>query len=207
MTAVPPPMRRSGFTLLEVLVAVTVGGFALSIVTGAVGTLLELRERHSRLAERAARVLALRQQLSDWIAAAVLAQGDSDTFLGTTRNGQDGAADELALLTASPTPAGSSVSRMRLRVVAYAELPVAGLVAEFETPGELRTERVSLDSAARTLRLQYLAGQDSIGRWTPGWISSSVLPKAVLLTITTSEVGLAGDILRRPLLVPIRGAR
>jgi hypothetical protein len=190
-------------TLLEVVVALAVGGMAITAGVAAFQIVLHVHDDNSRFASEMVRCAALRTALANWVRGAVSNEGDDDRFRGLMQDSRGGAADELTLLTSSETPLGNRGVELHLAVAARDAGHAGGLIADFRSDFDGRMQRVELDTTVRTLRIAYLSSRDSANRWTPGWITSSTLPRAIKITLGTDRRDDAGALLQLPIVIPL----
>lgn len=195
--------RNSGMTLLEVVVALSIGAMAVATAVTAFQALLRAHEDKSRFAGEMVRSAALRVSLATWIQGAMPTDGDVDHFRGLAHEGQHGAADELTLLTTAGTPVGEGEIEMHLRVAPRDAAHAAGLTVEFRNPASGQSELLELDTTVTTLRMSYLASRDSATRWMPGWITASALPRAVRIVLGTNRFDDNGVLLHLPIIVSL----
>jgi hypothetical protein len=186
-------------TLIEVLVALTVGAVVLGTGLASVRTVADNRGRaHAVLAE-STRAAAVRRTLTGWLMGTHLDQDGRIGFRGV--DGRRGAQpdDELSFLTETVVAGSPTETRVTLRVDGDPSTPERGLVATLQ-PLPVGTERrLVLDSAATGLDLRFLSGIAEEPVWLPSWISASVLPRAVELRVT-------GDSLAPLVRLPMRVA-
>jgi len=156
MTAKPPPR---GFTLIEVLAALAVGGvvFAMlgktfGVVATANGSLAAARDQRDRVAGGARRVAAALNS--------VIPPTDSVPFLG------DSARVVFSAMIRQPD---SSFARRRVQLVTGAVLPSADLVLAAPMP------------AGWAGAFDFLAGAGLPFRWVTSWRSGVQAPAAVRL--------------------------
>lgn len=204
-------MNRSGMTLMELVVGLTISGLVLSVGYAAFHSVLDHRERADEVTGALARAATQRRTLVSWLAGARLTvEEGGPEFRGL--DGVEGEAwrmpdDELSFLTNAPTPLGSGHTIVRLSIDRDEDTPERGLVAELREWRGLRTERVEIEPGAAGLDLQYLSGIGGERRWLPSWISSSVLPLGVQLSLVPPQGDSLPPMLRLPVLVPLGGGR
>ena len=202
---------RRGFTLLELVVALAVTG----LVTTAGYSAVALLSRDSRRADDAVRetaqAAAVRRTLAAWIAGArltieedeVLFRGLDGELASDARAREPRADDELSFLTTAATGAEPGETLVRLFVDRDPRTAERGLVAALQPwrgwPVGMPT-RVQLSAAAHGLEIAYLSGLAEERRWLPSWISGTVLPAAVSVTIVGDTLP---ALLARPLIVPL----
>jgi prepilin-type N-terminal cleavage/methylation domain-containing protein len=155
--------RRTGMTLLEVVVALTVAASALVAGASVLGFLSDQQARTETQTLVSAQ--AMRATLRDWIAEARLTtEGDAE-FRGDS--------SALSFVTSAPTPVAANGTIVRL-------IDDGGLVAELQPwriPGERM--RLPIGGSASRVRLRYLESAAGERRWRREWTSTSVLPAVV----------------------------
>lgn len=209
----------AGFTLIEVVVALSVGALiALAAHSGLV-TLSELSLRAEDLRSETLNAAAVRRQLRDWLRTSSLNERPSaPEFAGVPRVDATGMRnDSLAVpiwsnsQTASPT-AGDAMMELFVEkvsdapggvlVAAFASLsgdpPPAGGAADPRNAGVRRV--VLMPSGVEGFSVRYLLVSGTEQSWLPAWRSRHRLPDAI-------EVQIFGDslprLLRLPLIVPL----
>jgi prepilin-type N-terminal cleavage/methylation domain-containing protein len=195
--------RRSGFTLVEVLVGLTVSSLAL---TAAFAALSFIGDR-SRAAE-AASVTALegavaRDMLVSWLAGARFrAANRAGEFQGLDAEENGLESDELIFPTTALTPLQARNAVVRLFIDVDRETPEQGLVAELIERPQDEPLKVELLPQAAQIDIAFLPDVPDAAEWLPSWIGQGGLPRAVELSITA----VAGDSLPPLLRFPIRVA-
>lgn len=201
------PRGTAGMTLLELLVGLAVTGLVLAAGYGALASISDHRRRAAGALDEAARAAAIRRTLTEWVAGARLApDGDGPEFRGldAVDSGRDD--DELAFWTTAAAAPDGGVALVRLYVDRDPETAERGLVAELGGWRGGTTERVELAPDARGLQVRYLSALSSEPVWLPGWISSTVLPRAVELRVTAAPDSLA-PLLALPVVAALGDAR
>jgi prepilin-type N-terminal cleavage/methylation domain-containing protein len=197
-------MQRGGFTLVEVVVGVTVGGVVLMAGFAALATI-----RDNSVGAREATTVALegataRAALTEWLATAQL----QSTELAVRFEGLDAAEsdlewDEISFPMRAPSPLRTPVTQVRLFIDTDPETPERGLVAELVgLRGELPTP-VELIPAATGLLIRYLPAVDGPVEWAESWLDQQGLPRAVELTLLDSPEEPLPPLLRLPIRVAL----
>jgi general secretion pathway protein J len=185
---VPTPCRQpadnqSGFTLIEVLVAI-----ALLTVIGAMvfGSLVTTTQAMDAGRERAEREQTIRRVLRVMAEEIALSQSDK-TFPWTGANGtQEGQpADTLAFLAMSDSVGAVAVkesdivrvvyTRERDRLIRFVRRNRYSLTDE-------ALDQVELADRVKGFNVRYYDGQSRV--WTDEWQTSNKLPKVLLLEVT-----------------------
>ncbi|HEX6369725.1 MAG TPA: prepilin-type N-terminal cleavage/methylation domain-containing protein [Longimicrobium sp.] len=202
MTRFARPRGTAGMTLLELLVGLAVTGLVLAAGYGALASISDHRQRAAGALDEAARAAAIRRTLTEWIAAARLEpDGTGPEFRGVDAVDAGRDDDELTFLTGAAAGREGGVPVVRLFVDRDPATPERGLVAELGGWRGAARERVELAPAARGLQVRYLSALSRDPVWLPGWISSTVLPRALEL-----RVDAAPDSLPPLLALPVAAA-
>ena len=201
-------MNRSGMTLMELIVALTVTGMALSMGYGAFSSLVDNRSRVTEATAATARAAAIRSSLSAWLEGArVTGQPDAAQFRGLDGVYQNLPDDELWFLTTSDTPLETNETIMRLFVDRDADTPEQGLVAAVTEWRGVASSVVQIDSTVTGLDMRYLSSALGTRQWLPSWISATLLPTAVEIELTAPADLPLHPLLEMPMLVVVRGER
>lgn len=196
-------MNDDGMTLIELLVAMTIAGIALAAGYGMLTTLLDNRERLEETSKRAARSSALRHSLISWLEGALVARGaNGPRYRGIDGVRDDHPDDELTFLTSAPTPLGSPETIVRLFIDRDEETPEEGLTAQFTEYLGNRSVTVELTPDVEGLDAEYFSRVLGADRWMPSWISSSVLPVGVRLTLNAAPAADLPPLLALPIVAP-----
>lgn len=198
--------RRGGFTLLEVVVALTVAG---AVTAGAYGILLSVsasRERVARERERVLPAVAAREALAAWLAgAATLDQGGP--FRGIDRRDGPLPADELSFVVGDGGTLHPGPRRIRLWVERRFAAPRQGLLAEIGPVGGGAADTLEVAPGAAGMDVRYRTRVQGVDRWLDGWSAGAELPDAVELRLLPAPERAAdarGDGLPGPLRLPVR---
>jgi prepilin-type N-terminal cleavage/methylation domain-containing protein len=193
--------NRGGFTLVEVLVGLTVAALALSAGFAALAFVGD-RAKDAEVSMIASLSGATaRSQLVDWVTGARL-QGPNraGTFQGSDVEEQGLANDELVIPTTARTPLRVRNSMVRLYIDRDDETPERGLVAELWERQQDEPKRVELVPQAAELDVHYLPDVTEAIEWQPSWVGQNQLPRAIEIVIQPE----AGDSLPALLRFPIR---
>jgi hypothetical protein len=195
-------------TLVELLAGMVVAGAAIAGGYGALAAVLDQRDRVEAAIAATVRGAAERRTLAAWISGARLTADDrAIQFRGMDGYFDDLPDDELSLLTTTPTPASDGETVVRLYVDRDSLTSERGLVAELSAAGSATAERIEIEAAAAGLEARYLTRMLGRAEWLPSWISSTLLPLAVELTVVPAPGDSLPGPLRLPILVPVRTAR
>ncbi|MBI3567536.1 MAG: prepilin-type N-terminal cleavage/methylation domain-containing protein [Gemmatimonadetes bacterium] len=195
---------RRGMTLLELVVALAVGGMALAAGGAAFATVADQRARALREADVDRRALAARRAIADWIGDVQLsADGDAPGFRGidgTRRaNTTELPDDEVSFLTTAATPRGDDPSRVHFFIARAADSTSGALVAELSDRRGRDLVRVTLAEGVAGFNVRYFTQAFGRAEWLDSWASATLLPGAVEVTLFAAP----GDSLRGPLQWPI----
>ena len=200
-------MKR-GFTLMEVLIGLTVAALALTAGFATLGFISDTDEPVDVASALALRGATSRNLLTEWLGEAryqvgrrgVTFQGLDDEVYGTET-------DEMIFPTTARTPLGVGTTVVRLFIDLDNATPERGLVAELtELPAD-EPRLVQLVPEAGSLTLRYLVPiEGTTGEWVDGWISNR-LPQAIQLILAPTRNDTLPPLLRYPLLVPLEAIR
>ncbi|HET6230913.1 MAG TPA: prepilin-type N-terminal cleavage/methylation domain-containing protein [Longimicrobiaceae bacterium] len=202
---------RGGFTLMEVLVSLTLAGIVALLLHRGLGELGAMEARAAARREQAAHAAAVRREIAGWLRGAYvepLTMGMS--FEGSRGEGQRGS-DRLRFhTTTSAWPRGAPAT-VDLRVE-----PGAGLVASVDegaptspeagdrsaSPGAAQRVEV-LEPAAEGLDVRYRISAGGDVRWVTSFLSAAGVPDAVELRIRGAGVP---PLLQEPVVVVLSGS-
>ena len=192
---------------MELVVGLTVTGIALAGGYGALAAALDHRERLERVADEAARAATIRREVGAWIGGARLTVSD----VGPVFRGLDGIRggspdDELMLLTNARTPLGRNTI-VRLFVDRNDSTPERGLVAEFAEWRGTRTSRLELAPQVVALDIRYFSRVIAGTGWQSSWISTTLLPAGIELTLLTGPEDTLPPLLMTPIRVHLGSGR
>lgn len=194
------PMRRdSGFTLMEVLVALVVAGTVALLLHRGIGELNRFGARAAAVRREAAEAAAVRRQLASWLRG-VYADPTPEgarRFEGTDGGREAEGADRLSFWTSALSWERSGAQEITLAVE-----PGTGLVATLRdrttTQGADSGRKIVLVPGAEGLELRYFMVLGGERRWLNGWTSSVSPPEAVEIRIQGAGVP---PLLKIPILV------
>ena len=202
-------MTRRGFTLMEVLVGLTVAALALSAGFATLAFLADREEPVDVVSAVALRGATTRSLLVGWLSQARLqAYRRGPVFQGYDAEERGAPSDELNFPTVASTPLGVGTSIVRLFIDRDEQTPQRGLVAELTERASDEPRVVELVPEAGTLEINYLmAIEGSTGEWVPTWVDSRTLPKAIRLTLAATAPDTLPSLLRYPILVALETTR
>jgi prepilin-type N-terminal cleavage/methylation domain-containing protein len=197
-----------GFTLMEVLIGLTVAALALTAGFATLGFLSDSDEPVDLASALALRGATTRNLLTEWLAESRYQAGRrGETFQGLDGEVYGTPADELIFPTTASTPLGVGTTVVHLYIDDDEATPERGLVAGLT---ELMTDEprlVELVPEAGSLELRFLLRvEGTAGEWVDGWISNQ-LPGAIQLTLGPTRYDTLPPLLRLPLLVPLEAIR
>lgn len=198
------PGSRGGFTLVELLVGLTVSALALTAGFTALAFVGE-RSRHADQAAAAAlEGAAARGTLVDWLAGARLrGAGRQERFQGLDAEEHGVPSDELTFPTTARTPLQVAETLVRLYIDADLDTPEQGLVAELSERMTDEPRRVQLLPRVSRLEVRYLPDVEEATEWLPSWLNGNQLPRAVELTLGVEPPDTLPPLLRFPIRVPL----
>lgn len=168
-------IARRGFTLIEVLVALTIGATAVLVAHSLFGATTELAARTASRFEAATSWANARRALSAALASAEIGRGDSVRF--------DGARDRVAFTSWFWTPIGREPRRCSLLASDSLLLLVVG------------PDSLVLTAELDTLAVDFLPERGAATAWVTEWSSAVTLPAAVRLRIARSTTPAVDTIL------------
>jgi prepilin-type N-terminal cleavage/methylation domain-containing protein len=198
---------RGGFTLVEVLVALTVASLALLAGMSALGFVAD-RSRHADAATTAAVSGATqRALLVDWLSAARFRAPTGEQFEGLQGDEGGDLVDLLLFPTTARTPLAGSSTVVGLYIDMDPETPERGLVAEltgmtFGAPAR----RMELVPEAAVMEIRYLPNGAG-AEWEETWLGRNSLPRAIELTLHPAPGDSLPLLLRYPVRVSLAGIR
>jgi hypothetical protein len=195
-------------TLLELIVGLTITGFTMTAGYGALASIIDHRVRAESQIDAVTRAAAQRRILAEWLAGARLTvDQNGPQFRGLDGAYQNRPDDELTFLTTGSTPVGAAATVVRLYIDRDSLTPEHGLTAELSTRQGSVSERVEIEPHADALDLRYSTRMLGRAEWLPSWISSTVLPGGVELTLMAQPGDTLPPLLRLPITVPLGSAR
>lgn len=193
---------RAGFTLIEVIVGLTVASLALAAGFAALGFVQDRSVKAEEVTRVAVGGAAQRSMLLDWLAGARFRAPTGEQFEGMEADEQGEPADYLLFPTTARTPLEGWSTVVGLYVDEDPVTPERGLVAEL-TGSTFGAEprRVELVPQAGSMQIRYLPDVDGQTEWVDGWVQNG-LPRGIEVTLYPS----AGDSLPLLLRYPLRVA-
>jgi len=200
---------RRGFTLMEVLVGLTVSALALSVGFTTLAFLSDREGPVDRVSAVALRGATTRRLLIGWLSEARLqAYRRGPVFQGFDLEERGTSSDELNFPTRASTPLGVGTTIVRLFIDRDEQTPQRGLVAELTERLSDEPRVVELVPEAGALEINYLMPiEGSTGEWLPTWVDSRRLPKAIRLALSAAAPDTLPSLLRYPILVALETTR
>ncbi|MEN8375754.1 MAG: prepilin-type N-terminal cleavage/methylation domain-containing protein [Gemmatimonadota bacterium] len=186
--AKPKGSLSRGFTLVELVVAATVAGIALTGGAAALRVAADSRARTSHRLDSIEQEAIRRRVLVDLLTGALRGTpAVPHTFHGTDARKGALPDDQIRFDVAAAEPYTSVETAVRLFIDRNDSTPETGLVAELATRPEVEPLRISIAPSAISLDVEYLPPDPRAGVWLRGWISTVQLPGAARLTIEAKE--------------------
>lgn len=206
--------RRGGFTLIELMVALTVSGVVVTAAYQGLATLTDARTRVDESREPVAHAAGARDLLTTWLRNAAQPEGSS-AFAEVERPGISDS-EMVTFVVSDGGPLYPGPRRIRLWIDSNPVTPRNGLQAEVSPRrGELAApDTLELEENAGTMTVRYWGSVDGADRWVRTWKPDDRLPRVVevrLEPVGVTRVGPGGTarftalqpLLRLPLVVPI----
>jgi prepilin-type N-terminal cleavage/methylation domain-containing protein len=200
--------NRRGLTLVELVVALVVAGIAMGAGYSGLAVMVDRRASARDASDRVSSAASVRATLERWLSGAELTvEEDAVVFRGLDGIRDGKADDELTFRTSSRTASARPGTTIRLHVDRVDSTRERGLVAELSDERGEHERVIELDPTVDGLDLRYLSALQSKREWSDSWVSTSLLPLAVELRLTSSRTDSPRDILAFPLVVPLGSAR
>jgi len=201
-------MSRRGMTLLELIVGLAITGVTAAVGYGVFASMVDHQARAEAEGDGVARAAAARRMVIQWLTGArLLVDEAGPPFQGLDGVYQDVPDDELTFLTEAAGPEAYGQTVIRLHIDRDSVTPEQGLTAELTPWRGARAERVEIEPRAAGLDVRYLTRMLGGAEWLPSWISSTVLPVGIEVTLLLVPGDSLPPLLRLPLVVPIGSGR
>lgn len=210
------PRRRSGMTLMELVIGIAITGIMAAVGVGAFSSIIDHRERVQATSLNTERAGAQREMIQSWIAGGTVQLPRGGGPRGLTRaatgvatpgasstsqvSAAQAAGDELSFTTAALNPSLLGNVRIRLYVDADPNTPEAGLCIEYQPSAQLPIVRKMLDSTIDSLRVEYL--DQRTNRWYAASEAATITPMALRLSMHTTD-STQSPLLSVPMIFPI----
>jgi len=176
---------RAGLTLIELVVALAVGGAALAAGALALGGLVDRRDALDVQTRHLNEALVVRRSLESWLSAAQLdPHGSVAEFQGIDRQSGDRADDALTFRSISRELMSGRPAEVTVRVIRDSS---SRLLVTARVWGSSDQETIMLIADADALDIEYLLRESESSVWIPSWTSGTVLPAAVRVRISSSS--------------------
>jgi prepilin-type N-terminal cleavage/methylation domain-containing protein len=194
---------RTGLTLIELVVALTITGLVMITGYSALSTLVDHRDRVVAATDSVTTIAGKRQLLVDLLRGAQLNISGQAKFEGIGGVDHDLPDDALTFVTNAPTPADANQTLVRVYIDREEKTPERGLMMEIaDTRGD-PGKRIELDPRVSGLEIRYLSGVFGKRTWLDSWVSTTVLPSAVRLSFVSAQNDSVPPLLRVPIIVPL----
>lgn len=216
---------RSGMTLMELVIGLAITGMMAATGAATFGSLIDHRREIREASISTERGAALREMIRSWIDAGTvqiqLGGGPRGLTRGaptsaspsSTSNGMNAAAtsaaqasgDEISFTTTALNPSLLPNVRIRLYIDADNNTPEKGLTIEYQPNAQMPLVRRELDSTIDTLTVEFLDTRTN--QWFDATQAATITPRAVRLTLHSSQPSSVPPILEVPMIFPIAGAQ
>jgi len=176
-------MNRSGMTLVELLVAITITGVLLSAAYTAYGAIADINKRTSREYRALQKQTAIRRTIEDWLMSA---KSDSAGHgFEIVEDGHDGNGnDQIHFDVTRADPFFTRAARIALYIDHDPATPETGLVASLRDRANGMSQTVEIAPEADALELTMLPVSGSHDTWIrPSALGVFEKARAVQLTI------------------------
>ncbi len=209
---------RSGMTLIELVIAITI--LAMMVTGGSVafGTIIDRQQTIRYASAEVERAASMREMLRQWILqgepqiqqggvprgaragaqvapVALGSRAGSASTAGVTAAASTG--NELTIVTSAPNPLMTSNVRIRIFVDTDDSTPERGLTIEYQASTQTPLMRRELDSTIGDLTVEFYDQRTS--RWIPSTEAATGTPIALRITMIPAD----GFVLPRLLTLPL----
>ena len=189
--------------MIELLVALTITGMVMSVGYGALSTMVDHRSRVMAVTDAVAGAAAKRRMLIGWLSGARLTIEGDATFEGLHGVDEERPDDALTFVTNAPTPLGANETVVRVYIDRDDKTPEQGLTVALTDRKGGPVRRIEVDRRATGLDIQYLSGLFGNRAWLESWVSTTVLPSAVRLIVSSAQPDSLPPLLRPAMIVPL----
>jgi prepilin-type N-terminal cleavage/methylation domain-containing protein len=198
---------RNGFTLVEVLVGLTVASLALLAGMGALGFVADRSHDAEDTTLAAVSGATQRALLVEWLAGARYRAPTGEQFEGIQDERGGALMDMLLFPTTARTPLESGTTVIALYIDVDPATPERGLVAEMTgTVFDVEPRRMELVPEAAAMQLRYLPDGGG-SAWESAWLSRNMLPRMIEITLEPASGDSLPLLLRYPIRVSLAGMR
>lgn len=213
--------RRSGMTLMELVIGLAITGMMAAVGAGAFSSIVDHRKSIAEASVTTERAGALREMIKSWVYAGTIQLQRGGGPRGLTRAGgglaaanagsgrmnsiasvsaAQAAGDELIFQTNALNPSLLGNVRIRMYVDADMNTPESGLTIEYQPNAQLPLVRRMLDSTIDSLKVEYLDNRTN--RWYPATETAAIQPKAARVSFHSTD-SLASPLVQVPMLFVI----
>ena len=185
--------RQRGFTLVEVVIALTIVATLLVVMFGSLRMGMAAWQRGDERAEVLDRARSLTQIVSRSLGAA-------HPYMTSRQGGEparllfEGAPDRVAFVTTAPPFPTAAPIAFTAVTLSHAVGQMPGLAVRQkplpnDTPFDLGLPPALVDGTVNEVRFRYLRGSDQV--WTEKWdaVQEKALPVAVEITLSVAQAG------------------
>jgi type II secretory pathway component PulJ len=190
-------------TLVELLVALSITGLVMVSGYGALSAMVDHRAHVMAATDAVASASSKRRMLEGWFRGARLSVDGDEKFEGLHGVDQDRPDDALTFVTNAPTPLGIGETIVRVYIDRDDKTPERGLTVALTDRKGSTPRRMEVDPRATALDIRYLSGVFGKRAWLDSWVSTSVLPSAVRITMASEEPDSLPSLLRPAIVVPL----
>ena len=189
--------------MIELLVALTITGMVMSVGYGALSTMVDHRARVMAATDAVTGAAAKRRMLIGWLSGARLTIEGDATFEGLHGVDEERPDDALTFVTNAPTPLGTNETVVRVYIDRDDKTPELGLAVALTDRNGGPVRRIEVDPRATGLEIRYLSGLFGNRAWLESWVSTTVLPSAVRLVVSSAQPDSLPPLLRPAMVVPL----
>jgi prepilin-type N-terminal cleavage/methylation domain-containing protein len=198
--------RPGGFTLVEVVIGLTVASIALTIGAVALGAVHDRSEHADEVTRAAVSGATQRALLVEWLSGAHMHAATGERFEGMQTDQAGHIVEQLMFPTTARTPLGMTSSVVALYIDDDPATPERGLVAELTgMPAGMEVRRMELVPEAGGMHVRYLSNAGGISIWTDMWSGQNRLPRLVEITVVAAPGETLPLLLQYPLRVALGG--
>jgi hypothetical protein len=146
---------------------------------------------------------AKRRMLIGWLRGARLNIAGDATFEGLPGVDDYRSDDALSFVTNAPTPIGTNETIVRVYIDRDDKTPEQGLAVVLSDRKGGPARRIEIEPSATGLQIRYLSGLFGNRAWLESWVSTTVLPSAAMLTISSEQPDSLPPLLRPAIVVPL----
>lgn len=204
-------VRRAGFTLMELIVAIAITGAVAAIGAGTLATVIDQRGVLERGTEGTERAAALRGTLEDWLTQGTVrvqiggapgrGRGVGSGTMSAGPGSESGVSDEVSISTRALTPSGSPTTLVRLFIDDDPDTPASGLSIQYQGRAQDSLVTRQLEPSVGAMRVEYLDRRTH--RWYPASEAATIQPMAIRITLGGAGGDSLPPVLRLPIVEPV----